>query len=294
MRDSVRVDESVFSRPAMPLRPFVAGYTGYRQAGLEPASHTGLPSPFLTLIFTLDEPLTIVAHPDPAQPGGEYGTLAGGLHTAPAMITHAGSQSGIQVYLSPLGAMAIFGCPAGELTSLDVDATQVCGPLAAEVRQRIQAAPTWHARFAVLDQVLTRRLLASQDGGRAPVSPEVRLAWRRLLQTSGAVTVSALAAETGWSDRHLRSRFAREVGLTPKAAGRVVRFDRARRLLARRAESGRPLDLAALAAHCGYYDQAHLDAEFRSLAGAAPTAWLAAEFRNLQAGDRGPGEGSQS
>jgi len=29
-----------------------------------PARHRGLPSPYLTLIFTLDEPLTIEAHPD--------------------------------------------------------------------------------------------------------------------------------------------------------------------------------------------------------------------------------------
>lgn len=285
MRQGARIDESVFGRSAAQLRPYVAGYAGYRQAGFDPARHTGLPSPFLTLIFTLDEPLTILAHPDPAQAGGTYSTLAGGLHTAPATITHGGSQSGIQVYLSPFGAMAVFGCLPGDLTGIDVDAAQVCGPLAAEIRQRIQAAPTWDARFAVLDEVLAGRLLASQDRGRPPVSPEVSFAWRRLLQTSGMVTVSTLAAETGWSDRHLRSRFAREVGLTPKAAGRVVRFDRARRLLRRRAESGRPLDLAALAAHCGYYDQSHLDAEFRSLAGAAPTTWLAAEFRNLQAGD---------
>ena len=286
VRDGARIDESVLGRPAAELRPLIAGYSGYRQAGLEPARHTGLPSPYLTLIFTLDDPLSIVAHPDPAQPGGDYVTLAGGLHTAPAIITHAGSQSGIQVALSPLGAMAILGCPAGDLTGIDLDAAQVCGPLAAEIQQRIRAALNWPARFAVLDEVLTGRLPGSGDGGRPSVSPEVGFAWGRLLRSGGRAAVSALAAETGWSERHLRSRFAREIGLTPKAAGRVVRFDRARRLLRRRDAAGRPLDLAALAAHCGYYDQAHLDAEFRSLAGAAPTLWLAAEFRNLQAGDR--------
>lgn len=271
-------DESVVGRPAAALRPLIARYSGYRQVGLAPARHTGLPSPYLTLIFTLDDPLTIVAHPDPAQPGGDYITLAGGLHTAPAIITHEGSQSGIQVALSPLGAMALLGCPAGDLAGLDVDAVQVCGPPAAEIQQRIQAAPGWGARFAVLDEVLSARLLASRDDGR-PVSPEVGYAWRRLLRTGGTVGVSVLAAETGWSDRHLRSRFTREVGLGPKTAGRVVRFDRARRLLRRRAGSGRPLDLAALAAHCGYYDHAHLDAEFRSLAGAPPTTWLFSEIR---------------
>src|ERR1700730_11175384 len=76
--------------PAEPLRPYVAASPGSRQRGLPPARHRGLPSPYLTLIFTLDEPLTIEVHPDPGQPPGEFGTLLGGLHSVPALITHAG------------------------------------------------------------------------------------------------------------------------------------------------------------------------------------------------------------
>ena len=285
------VSESVAGLPAAGLRPFIAGYSGYRQAGMEPARHAGLPSPYLTLIFTLDEPLTIAAHPDPRQPGGSYGTLAGGLHTRPALITHDGYQSGIQVALSPVGARAVLGVQAGDLAHVDVEGDEVCGALATEVQQRIQAAATWAERFDVLDEVLLGRLRRYRLDGGQDVSGEVGFAWHRLLTTRGAIAVSALADETGWSSRHLRSRFAAEIGLTPKAAARVVRFDRARRLLQRRAAAGRPLDLAALAAHCGYYDQAHLDAEFKVLAGAPPTTWLASEFRILQASPTAPGEG---
>src|ERR1700689_3493445 len=67
------IDEHCRARPAEPLRPYVAWYTGYRQRGVPPARHRGLPSAFLTLIFTLDEPLTMLAHPDPGQPPGEFG-----------------------------------------------------------------------------------------------------------------------------------------------------------------------------------------------------------------------------
>ena len=66
--------ESVRQRPAPSPRPFVAWYSGYRQAGLRPGRHHGLPSPYLTLIFTLDDPLTVAAHPDPAQPAASYGS----------------------------------------------------------------------------------------------------------------------------------------------------------------------------------------------------------------------------
>ena len=77
------MEEHARQSPAGPLRPYVAGYVGYRQRGVPPAVHRGLPSPFLTLIFTLDEPLTMAAHPDSAQAPGSFQTLLGGLHTSP-------------------------------------------------------------------------------------------------------------------------------------------------------------------------------------------------------------------
>ncbi len=273
------VDEHHRGIPAEPLRPYVAWYTGYRQRGVPPARHRGLPSPYLTLIVTLDEPLTIVAHPDPGQPPGEFGTLLGGLHSVPALITHAGAQSGIQVALRPLGARALLGLPAGELAALDLPAEAVLGGVCAELREKLRSAAGWPERFAVLDEILLRR------AADADVAPEVSWAWHELLREGGATRVSELAAGTGWSERHLTSRFRAEIGLAPKAAARVVRFDRARKLLVRKLTSGGDYLLADLAADCGYFDQAHLAREFRALAGCPPSQWLAEEFRNVQAGN---------
>jgi len=297
------IDEHCRRRPAEPLRPYVAWYTGYRQRGVPPARHRGLPSPFLTLIFTLDEPLVMLAHPDPRQPPGDFGALLGGLHSAPALITHDGAQSGIQVALRPLGARALLGLPAGELAEIDVPADAVLGGVCAELRARAVAAAGWRERFAILDEILLR--LAGPKNPRMPapdIAPEVGWTWRRLLACSGTIQIADLAAETGWSGRHLTSRFRTEIGLTPKAAARVIRFDRARHLLARQALSfsgaaggaggtgdtggtgGAGYRLADLAVACGYFDQAHLAREFRALAGCPPSQWLAEEFRNVQAG----------
>src|SRR6202035_184997 len=184
-----RIDEPINEhcrrRPAGPLRPFVAHYTGYRQRGVPPARHRGLPSPFLTLIFTLDEPLVLLAHPDPRQPPGAFGALLGGLHCAPALITHDGAQSGIQLALRPLGARALLGLPAGELAELDLPAEAVLGGVCAELRDRVRAAAGWPERFAVLDEILLRR------AGPGPgIAPEVGWAWRQLLREGGALRVS--------------------------------------------------------------------------------------------------------
>jgi len=279
------VDEHLRGRPAEALRPYIAWYTGYRQRGVAPALHRGLPSPFLTLIFTLDEPLTVLAHPDPAQSPGDFGSLLGGLHASPALIAHQGAQSGIQVALKPLGARALLGLPAGELAQVDLPTEAVLGGVAARIHDRVRAADGWSARFAVLDEDFAA-LLGAQ---RADMPREVIWAWRLLLRSGGMLPVARLAAETGWSTRYLASRFRTEIGLTPKAAGRVIRFDRARRRLVDSAVAGRMpagagLGLADLAVTCGYFDQAHLAREFRALSGCPPSQWLAEEFRNVQAG----------
>jgi AraC-like DNA-binding protein len=271
------VDEHCRRPPAEPLRPYVAWYTGYRQRGVPPARHRGLPSPFLTLIFTLDEPLTVLAHPDPGQPPGDFGTLLGGLHSAPALIVHAGAQSGIQVALRPLGARALLGLPAGELAELDVPAETVLGGICTELRARTLTAASWRDRFAVLDEILLRLAGARLAGRPQPGAPEVRWAWHQLLNSGGTMRMSDLAAGTGWSSRHLASRFRTEIGLTPKTAARVIRFSRARNLLVRHAAADEEHRLADLAAACGYFDQAHLAREFRSLAGCPPSQWLAEE-----------------
>lgn len=286
------LDEHVRAEPSPAMRPYVAWYSGYRQRGVPAARHRGLPSPYLTLIFTLDEPLTISGHPDPRQRPECYDTLLGGLHTSPVTITHAGAQSGIQVAMRPLGTRAVLGLPAGELAIADLPADVVLGGLAEQVRERIRRAPDWPRRFAALDGLLLGAARRERSTA-AEAAPEIRWAWRAVLRSGGRMPASALADEVGWSGRHLASRFRAETGLTPKAAARVVRFDRTRRLLARRASrllgpdgadraAGGGLDLAGLAVEGGYFDQAHLAREFRALAGAAPSRWLAEEFRNVQ------------
>lgn len=283
---TAEVSESARAAPAAPLRGLVAWYSGYRQEGVPPALHRGLPSPHLTLIITLDDPLTVARHPDPAGAPGDYVTLAGGLHTTPALITHPGRQSGIQLALSPLGARALLGRPAGELAGIDVDGSEVLGTLARELHERLREAGSWPARFALLDEILLAHADLDQQ-----VAPDIAEAWRLLISSGGAIQAGELARRVGWSPRYLQRRLLAETGLTPKAAARVTRFDRARRTLQHQSPGPAGRTLAGLAAECGYYDQAHLAREFRDLAGCPPSTWLAEEFRNVQSGpDRQEGD----
>ena len=267
------VNESAFGRPAPPLRPFVDGYVGYRQEGFAPGVHRGLPSRHLTFIVSLADPVDIAGMPDAAQRPAAYQAFVGGLHAAPATIRHHGTQVGVSIQMTPLGAHALLGMPAGALAWSVVELEDVLGRPAGELVERLADAPAWRARFAVLDDVLSRRL----DAPGGP-SPETVRAWERLLTSGGSLDVRTLAREVGWSRRHLSERFRLELGLPPKVLGRVLRFERARRLL----EGPHRPSLAQVAAVCGYYDQAHLNREFRELAGCSPLQWLAEELPSVQ------------
>jgi AraC-like DNA-binding protein len=284
------IDEHAERAAAPPLRSLVSGYAGYRQAGVAPRRHRGLPAPSLTFIITLDEPLVIAAHPDPRQPAARYDVLLGGLHTAPAVVTHDGSWSGVQLGLTPLGARMLLGVPAAAVANWDAEAADVVGAFARRLREVIVATPDWAGRFAALDELLARRAAQAEADRVREVRPEVRHGWRRLRETSGAVGVAELAAETGLSARRLGSLFQAELGLAPKEAARVFRFDHAKRRIGRAAGAGGTL--ADLAVECGYYDQAHLAREFRALAGCPPSQWLAEEFPQFRF-VQGSGPGSR-
>jgi AraC-like DNA-binding protein len=247
-------------QPHPVVRPLVTRYVGYAQDDVTLAVHRGLPSRHVTLVISLAGPVRM--------DGQSLQALVGGLHTRAVLIRQDRVQEGLQLELDPLGVRTLFGVTAAELSGEVADlADFVLGSL----QDRLRELP-WRERFALLDDVLAARAVE-------PVvpPPELGEAWRRMRSAEGQVRVADLADEVGWSRRHLGERFRTELGLAPKQAARVLRFERAGRLLRR----GRT-DLAALAAECGFYDQAHLTNEWRALAGCTPGTWIAEELPFLQ------------
>ncbi|GAB4588560.1 helix-turn-helix domain-containing protein [Nocardia sp. IFM 10818] len=256
------VSEGASGLPDPRLRAYVLGYEGYLLRGFEPGIHVGMPARALTVIITIDEPIQVPVSSHPEQAGGTWSMLASGLTVRPAVIAHNGYQHGIQLDLTPLGCRALFGVPTAALGSWIVELGEVLGP-AGELRERLAAVASWPRRFAILDEILLRRIHP------VPWDPELSHAWTLLSGPDPTVRVAAVAEEIGWSRRHLANRFSAEFGVTPKDAVRIARFERSHRLL-RRPD---PPSLAEIAALTGYYDQAHMAREWRELAGMPPSVW---------------------
>lgn len=216
--------------------------------------------------------MRVIGAPGSGQPSARPQGVLGGMHTSPVLIAQQGHLCGVHVELHPLGLRALFGYSSAELSEHVVDLADL-GSRFAALPPRLAAESGWRGRFAVLDEVLLGGFTGTED----PV-PELALAWRWLLASGGTMRVAQLAGEVGWSRRHLGEVFRREVGLSPKQAARVLRFERAGTLLRR----GTRMNLAELAAVCGYSDQSHLTNEWRALAGCSPGTWIAEELPFLQ------------
>lgn len=242
--------------------PSLAGqvlrYAGYAEHTNVPARRLEAPFAGVVLILSFGETLAIT---DAGGCHESYGCFAAGLSDGPTYTEHDGEQDGVQIDLTPLGARALLGMPMAELTNRVVDLRDLLGRRAEELVERLHDAPAPEQRFLLLDAVLARRLTEAQSPH--PVLVE---AWSRLHRDHGRTEIAALAHELGWSRRHLATRFREEIGLPPKTYARVLRFERAAALLAR--DDG--ARFAEIAYDCGYYDQAHLNRDFRQFAGTSP------------------------
>ncbi|WP_083734351.1 helix-turn-helix domain-containing protein [Actinomadura sp. CNU-125] len=249
-------------RPHPALRPFLSSYDGYWEETVVPSRMRTLPTRTAVVVVNLGPPM-FLRTPDPSGGNRDYGSFVAGMYDGPGFYEHPGGQVGVQLDITPLGAYTLFGTPPARYSNTVLELSDLLGPDAAALVDRLAGTPGWGDRFDLLDACLLRRL----DGGPVP-DPEVRRAWELLLRSGGTAGVAELAADVGWSRKHLTHRFREQAGLPPKAMGRVLRFERAVGLLARGG------GLAATASDCGYYDQAHLNREFRTLAGCTPTDLL--------------------
>jgi AraC-like DNA-binding protein len=138
-------------------------------------------------------------------------------------------------------------------------------PLAEITDARVPVADLWRdlppiENVTTLEAALLRRL----DPGR---DRRVDAAVERIIAGGGNARIDEIAREIGISRQHLARQFLHHVGVPPKTFARVMRFRRV--LDSLDGEAG----WAAVAAAHGYYDQSHLIADFRELAGATPNAF---------------------
>src|SRR5262245_35663207 len=207
--------------PGPPLDEYIDRFWLFSDTPPHPKERI-LPSATVQLVINLsDDEIRIFDASDPARLRRYSGAVVSGPYSSFFLIDPLVHASIIGVYFRPGRAAPVLGVPVNDLADAHVDLKNLWGPAAAELRERLCTAATPARRFAVLEEVLLRRLRQSPSWhGAIPVALDAF--------EQADVKVRDLAWRVGLSQRRFIQLFTAEVGLTPKLYGRVRRFQRAR------------------------------------------------------------------
>lgn len=188
-----------------------------------------------------------------------------GARTDCFVIETSAQERVVGIQFEPGGAFPFLAMPASEVAGTTHDLADAWGPEALLLRDQLLEAGGVQAIFQILENALMERLERHHA-----LHPAVVYAARRLSNASNTARVADVTEQIGMSARRFGDLFREQTGLTPKAFHRVRRFQQVlQRLRGRREENW-----AALAADCGYYDQAHFIHDFRQFSGITPGEYL--------------------
>jgi AraC-like DNA-binding protein len=244
----------------------VGGYVGYEEWPSAPFSRRELARNGLALILGLGEPLEVSDDFD--GPARSLDAFAIGNQSHASLTRLGGHQRGVQVELTAVGALALFG-RVGELNDSAISLDEVLGNWGRRLVEQLGQARTWEDCFGLLDRAFGAR--RADAGETCRLTPEVTWLKRQLAATGGRARVEPLMDETGWSRRVVTERFRQQVGVSPKSYARILRFTRAVALMK---GGGGLRSLAEVAIECGYYDQSHFTRDFTAMAGCSPAVYL--------------------
>jgi AraC-like DNA-binding protein len=240
---------SVYS-PRPPLGEFVELIWFYkRDMGRHPKERL-LPTGTMELVVGLDD-------------NGFRPTVCG-VFSKPFEIETAHPTTVVGVHFKPGGAFPFLGVPASDLHDLRLELEQLWGSHAVALHEQLLAAESTGLRFRILEHALAQSLRRS-----ATRHPAVSFALREF-HASPARAVGDVTNDVGLSRRRFIQLFSEQVGLTPKLFCRIVRFQSALQMIS----GSQHIRWAEIAQACGFYDQAHLIAEFQEFSGLTPSAYL--------------------
>ena len=189
-------------------------------------------------------------------------TLFVGPMRAPVVLLPDSAAEVAAVRFQPNGAFALLGVPQHRLQDAIVDTA------ALEIRwlrKTVRAAQEASSVEAAITQ-LELGLLERVDRRRLRTDHRVNAALLSIDAANGACQIEAIAAAAKTGRRQIERLFRQQVGLTPKAYARVIRFTTA----AARVTADPSARLADVSIDSGYFDQSHMVRDFLSFAGRTP------------------------
>ena len=190
------------------------------------------------------------------------GVMIGGAQTKAVDIPmlSAGEYFGIRFY--PAALRYFFKLDLADITDDFVDAKFFPCELFSSLQEEIYETQGFFQRTELCERWLLKHYVSS-------VKSDLIHAIALLYQHSGNIRIAHLSEQVGWSSRHLNRLFRLHTGLSTKEFAQIIRLQQACKQLCYA-----PSDYVGTAHDVGFYDQSHLNNDYKKRMLSSPSAFF--------------------
>ncbi len=165
-------------------------------------------------------------------------------------------------------AYPFFPLPMDEMADRVVDADLLWGNDFAFLREQLLGIKEIDLKFETVES-----FLLGHFPGKLVGNPAVDYALAEIIRQPDQISLAGLSQHIGYSQKHFIGMFKRQVGITPKAYLKIIRFQKAITAIERRRE----VNWAIISQDCGFYDQPHFINDFKVFSGFTPAEYTRAK-----------------
>lgn len=136
---------------------------------------------------------------------------------------------------------------------------------AKELEQKIIQATDSRQRIEIMENFLLDKL-----NDKTTIDKIVKMTIDALLSTKGSAPINTILKEDLSKRRQLERKFIKQIGVSPKQLGKVIRLQTALKMLL----NNKTENLTNIAYESEYYDQAHFIKDFKEFTGINPKEFL--------------------
>jgi AraC-like DNA-binding protein len=179
-----------------------------------------------------------------------------------------GKLSLFSISFQPQGAMMFFGIPLSEFYNQNISIKYLLKDQISDLESKLHIAGSFEEKKILVEDFLISQL---KENYKKYEQARIKNSIDLINESKGVINIEKLASEAFLGRKQFERTFSEFIGSSPKQFLKTIRFQNAIHIM----EKNNRLSLADLAYQCGYYDQAHMNNDFKSLAGMTPKQYFA-------------------